>query len=230
MRKKDKTSPGEASPEPKKKLKKWQIILIVILILAFLGSLMGGGDKKESDSSASKIETESKETKEDTKDEPVEEPEPEKPQVQSWGEGMYKVGTDIPAGEYRLIASFSGYFQIASDSTGSLDSIIANDNFDTSSIITVSDGQYLTLSRCDAYTFGQGPSADITKEGMFKVGYDLPAGEYKIHSDSDGYVEVSSDSTHNLYSIVSNNNFSGDSYITVSDGQYLKLARANIVQ
>lgn len=151
-------------------------------------------------------------------------------QVQTWKDGMYKVGSDIPAGEYVLIASASGYFQLSSDSTGSFESIIANDNFDTNTIVTISEGQYLTLTRCTAYGINDAPALDTSKEGMFKVGKDLAAGEYKIHSDSDGYVQVSSSSDHSFESIVSNDNFSGDSYITVSDGQYLTLTRANIVQ
>lgn len=152
------------------------------------------------------------------------------PDVESWDDGMYKVGTDLLAGEYVLISNISGYFQVSTDSTGSLDSIVANDNFTTNSIISVSDGQYLTLKGCTAYKIGEEPALDTSKEGMFKVGKDIPAGEYKIHADSDGYIEVSSDSSHNMTSIVSNENFTGDTYITVSDGQYLKLVRATIVQ
>lgn len=222
----------ETSSAPKKKLKKWQIVLIVIVILGIFGSLSGGGD--DSKDTAASTATEEKEDeaskKEETKEEQAEESEPEEPQVQTWSEGMYKVGTDIPAGEYVLIATTSGYFEIDSDSTGTLDSIIANDNFNTNTIVTISDGQYFTLTRCVAYNINEAPALDTTKEGMFKVGKDLPAGEYKIHSDESGYVEVSSNSSHVLDSIVSNDNFTGDSYITVSDGQYLTLTRAYIVQ
>lgn len=70
---------------------------------------------------------------------------------------------------------------------------------------------------------------------MFKVGTYLPAGEYKISVDEDsvvgyGYIEVSTDSSHVLSSIKSNDNIDGDSYITVSDGEYLKLSGCHIVQ
>lgn len=151
-------------------------------------------------------------------------------EMPSWREGMYKVGADLPAGEYVLISSGGGYFEICSDSTGSFESIIANGNFDTNSIVTVSDGMYLDFSRADAYAIDASPDLDISKEGMFKVGKHLPAGEYKIHSDDSGYVQVTSDSTQSFESILSNDNFTGDSYITLSDGQYITLSRANIVQ
>lgn len=150
--------------------------------------------------------------------------------MQSWKEGMYKVGADIPAGEYVLISSGGGYFEICTDSSGSFDSIVANGNFDTNSIITVSDGMYLEFTRADAYAIDSSPELDTSKEGMFKIGKHIPAGEYKIHSDDSGYVQVSSDSSQTFESIVSNDNFAGDSYITLSDGQYLTLSRACIVQ
>ena len=66
-------------------------------------------------------------------------------------EGTYKVGSEIPAGEYKLTTttSVSGYYAILKDSSGT-DNIIANDNFDNQSYVTVKDGQYLELSRCKA--------------------------------------------------------------------------------
>ena len=68
----------------------------------------------------------------------------------------------------------------------------------------------------------------LLPEGMYKTGVDLPAGEYKVTADSMGYAEVSSNSSHDMGSIVSNDNFQGEKYITVKDGQYLKLTRAKI--
>lgn len=66
-------------------------------------------------------------------------------------EGTYKVGSEIPAGEYKLTTttSVSGYYAILKDSSGT-DNIIANDNFDNQSYVTVKDGQYLELNRCKA--------------------------------------------------------------------------------
>lgn len=146
-------------------------------------------------------------------------------------EGTYKVGTDIPAGEYVMFATAGGYFSLSSDSTGSFSSIICNDNFDYNTIITVSDGQYLEIKRACAVPIDQeGYTLETTGEGMFKVGKHIPAGEYKIIADGDGYIEVSSNSTHDFNSIVSNDNFTGEKYITVTDGQYLKLSRAHIQQ
>lgn len=145
--------------------------------------------------------------------------------------GMYKIGSDMSAGEYRLISDTGGgYMQISSDSTGSFDSIIANANFDNNLIVSLKKGQYFKFDRARAYTMVESPKIDANQEGMFKVGKDIKAGEYKIESAGSGYVQVSSDSTHDMNSIVSNDNFEGSSYITVSNGQYLLLTRARIVE
>jgi hypothetical protein len=67
------------------------------------------------------------------------------------GEGIYKVGYDIPAGEYNLIrnmGSSSAYYAVLSDDSGSISSIVTNSNFSgTNAIVTVSEGQYLKVSR-----------------------------------------------------------------------------------
>ena len=67
-----------------------------------------------------------------------------------YGEGMYKVGKDIPAGEYKLVATEAendGYYAVLSSSYNYGDNIVANDNFSNNAYITVQDGQYLQISR-----------------------------------------------------------------------------------
>ena len=54
----------------------------------------------------------------------------------SYPVGQYKVGTDMPVGEYILFASGGkGYFCVSSDSNAK--DILFNDNFEYNSIITV---------------------------------------------------------------------------------------------
>lgn len=152
----------------------------------------------------------------------------------SYGEGTYKVGSDIEAGEYFVYCTsdISCYFAVNSDSTGSLSSVVANDNIDTFAFISVEDGQYLEVSRgrfvkaSDAPV--PGPDSDGNYgPGMYRVGVDIPAGEYKVTStNSSGcYMEVSKDSKGTMYSIVSNDNIDTFAYITVSEGQYLTVDR-----
>ena len=155
-------------------------------------------------------------------------------ELEQYDAGMYKVGTDIPAGEYILDPSAMAYYQVASDSTGALESIVSNDNFSGTRYITVSDGQYLTLTSCTAYPASYVPDGKVKNDnlsgGMYKVGVDIEAGEYKVTPEGDGYYEVDSSSAGTLDAIVANENFSSDVYVTVADGQYLKLSGATLVK
>ena len=77
---------------------------------------------------------------------------PGKAETASVEEGMYLVGKDIPAGTYLLTCTseFGGYFARCKDASGEFGSIIANDNFENTSYVTVKAGEYLKLSRCGA--------------------------------------------------------------------------------
>lgn len=171
---------------------------------------------------------------------PVPTPTPVPPPV--WHQsGMYKVGQDIPAGEYFLKrdGSITAYFAILKDSSGTLDSIIANDNFETFRYVKLKDGEYFEIERAVFIEVENAPEdiideddreEGIAPEGMYKIGRDLPAGEYKVICDDDmAYIEVAKDSRHKLSSIVSNDNFSSSRYIKVKDGQYLTVVRGHIV-
>lgn len=158
---------------------------------------------------------------------------PDKPAVKKYKSGQYKVGADLPAGEYVAIARGDAYIEVATNSTGNLDSILANDIFINRSIITVSDGQYLKIQNAELYAFNDAPKVQpkdgFLQSGMYKVGVDLPAGEYKVFSEGgDSYIETSSASSHSLNDIIANDIFQGDKYVTVSDGQYVKFFRAKI--
>lgn len=169
-----------------------------------------------------------------TTPEPTPTPEPEEPnpfeKMTTYSEGQYKIGTDMPSGEYILFStSGNGYFSVTTDANG--DDIVFNDNFDVNSIVTVHDGEFLKLSRAFAVStvdfYSEYTIVTDSPGVMLKVGKDLYAGEYKIKATSDsGYYCIYADSRHN--DIVSNDNFSGSRYIEVADGQYLVLSRCVI--
>lgn len=149
------------------------------------------------------------------------------------GPGKYSIGRDMPAGEYILVAAddpYISYFNIAHDSSGNIDSLIASDIVDTNLYVTVSNGQYLELYGCLAFHAENALEFNVRYEGMYKVGKDIPAGQYYIRSISQfgGYYAISKDSKHTMFSIVENELFEGYRYITVEDGQYLTLSRAEI--
>lgn len=191
-------------------------VIGVIVLFIFIGSAFGGGSSTNEDSTNnSGTNTENAES--------VDEPQ------KGFEGGMYKVGTDMPAGEYVVIGS--GYLQISSDSTGEFGSILENDNYVNRTIIAVADGQYVQFSG-RAYTWEEAPKLDTSSgtlpDGKYKVGVDFPAGEYKVTPNGDGYLAVSTSASESVSSIVTNDNFNTEKYITVQDGQYLKLNRASL--
>lgn len=145
------------------------------------------------------------------------------------GSGEYKVGKDIPAGEYYVKCnSYNLYIEVASDSSGTLDSIKYNLNTENGAYITVEDGEYLKINGGDIYELDKapknGPDGGYYKDGMYKVGKDIPAGEYNVESTKDlAYIEVASDSRHQIDGIITNDNFQNNKLVTVENGQYLTL-------
>ena len=149
----------------------------------------------------------------------------------TWYEAStYKVGTDLPAGEYYIecISDVQSYFAINADSSG--DDILENENFRGCHFVTVENGQYLEVSR-GVFTNASGVKLNINAsdvpEGMYRVGVDIPAGEYKLtctSSDSKAYFAVYDNSSANR-DIRENDNFPKNQYITVYNGEYLQLKR-----
>jgi hypothetical protein len=69
-------------------------------------------------------------------------------------------------------------------------------------------------------------ASDSYGPGTLKVGVDIPAGEYKVtstRSSGDGYWCIRNSSAADAQ-ILKNDSFSGSSYVTVQDGQYLELS------
>lgn len=152
------------------------------------------------------------------------------PPLKYYKEGVYKVGKDIPSGEYVLFATDDfGYFSVNKDASGKLDSIIANDIFNYNSIITLKNGQYLEMKRCKAVK-ASSVKVNTSGEGMFRVGIDIAPGTYQLIATRSpyAYVAVSSSSNHNLNDIVMNDNFSKNKYVEVKKGQYLTLSGCKI--
>lgn len=147
-------------------------------------------------------------------------------------EGQYRVGTDMKPGDYIAYTFGGGYYCISSDANG--DDIVANNNFDNQNYIHVNSGQYLELSDCwirpvsekSKVTYYNG----YLEDGQYKVGDDIAPGTYKVTAtgtgDYDGYFCITSDA--NGDNIISNDNFGGTRYITISYGQYLELSDCKI--
>ncbi len=153
-----------------------------------------------------------------------------KSSVKLYYEGQYKVGVNLPAGDYIAYPtdSLGGFFEITSDANGS--DIIAIDNFDGQRYFSVKNGEYLTLHRCEARKVSDKikfnyKSGKTISDGQYLVGDDIPAGEYlaKQTGSSGGYYAICSDA--NGENIIANDFFNGQSYFTLKNGEYLLLSR-----
>jgi preprotein translocase subunit SecG len=221
-----------------KKILKWIGIVFVALII--IGSIAGGNNDKNTEQTkqpdATQETSSSENTEKVTQENPKEkeETEPEE-KFTKYKSGNYKVGTDLPAGEYKLFTKTMAYYEVTKDSSGNFDSIICNDNFSNFSYIKVEDGQYLKLQSCFAVPAAEAPAYEPTNgkymPGKYKVGFDIPAGEYKVVSDGTmAYIEVSSNCLGTMDSIISNDNFENSKYITINDGNYFKMQGCYIDQ
>ena len=148
--------------------------------------------------------------------------------------GQYKIGKDIPAGEYLLIGN--GYFEIMPDSSGDISKVIVNDNFKNRRYASAQDGEYLkVVGDIKIFPVRKAPQENFDSEnlaeGQYKIGKDIPSGEYKItaNENEDGYFEVT-EKNRGIKDILTNGIIQKNSgvYISVKDGQYLKIQRARM--
>ena len=153
----------------------------------------------------------------------------------------YKVGTDIEAGEYLIISdnstSTDSFIKISTDNIGTSESTLYSARFENNEHMytTITDNQYLIIKGATFYTLDDAPSIipedGIYQNGQFKVGTDIPAGEYKYivdKSDGRGFIEVSKSSKHDFTEIVFSETPLVDGYITLTDGQYVTLQDVHI--
>ena len=151
-------------------------------------------------------------------------------------QGKYKIGQDIPAGEYIIFQNelnYLGYLEISKDNSGNVESILSSFNIFKNRIITLNADQYLSLEDASMYEFDKSPSIKpsngIYKNGMYKVGVHIPAGKYKVIPYSDlSYYAIYKDSSGQMDSIINNETIDNPIYINISDGQYLELQDALI--
>lgn len=153
--------------------------------------------------------------------------------------GMYKVGEDLPSGEYLLIKNkdeMMGSFNRTTDTTGEIGSTIDSNAFSNFEYIYVDEGEYLQIDKCtlvpkaeDDHNFMED---DTISDGMFEVGVDIAPGEYKLEPINEG-----GDCWFSLYNnlnglqlsngkipdLVTADSFEGSRYITLKEGQFLKL-------
>lgn len=154
-------------------------------------------------------------------------------------EGYYEVGVNIPAGEYVLLSTseWGSYYEIRSNADfDSYDDMIDYCYFSYNAIIRLEDGQFLNLNNCSASPIEEMPQISYLSGEMFKVGYHIPAGTYRISVSEDSYYYgtcyILSAPTDNYDVVLSSVSvYDGeDATITVQDGQYVQLKGCYIAE
>lgn len=162
-------------------------------------------------------------------------------QGKAFDTGSYVQG-DIPKGEYAFIPfEGSGKYYKEEDSAGN---IIDNENFDSFGYVYVHGAGNIEtggvlVSPKDFGTLGVKSAKELYEilnnkqnykdSGWYKIGVDLPDGKYVIESRGEGYVAIMSGPVGNN-EIIDNEIFNGRYSVNVSNGQYLKISNASIVQ
>ena len=147
------------------------------------------------------------------------------------GEGVYLVGTDIPAGLYKgtAVGDALGTWQIASDANGS--STIASDPVISGQFyVQVKKDQYLKLSGVQIVKAAAAAPTKMRSsvgDGVYLVGTDIPAGRYRGEPTDWGSWRTSRDA-NGTQGVHSANEDRGPFYIHVKKGQYLKLVLVKI--
>ena len=154
--------------------------------------------------------------------------------------GDYAVG-DIPEGEYAFIGLDDSKYYCEKDVAGN---IIDNENFQSFGyvyvhgvgnietkgvLVNVSAFEELGVSGAKEIYEIIYEQSDYMQSGMYKIGADISSGNYEIESIGSGYFSLLTGPVGNN-EIIINDNFNGSQMITTSDGQYLELTRAMIVE
>ncbi|MFD7442350.1 hypothetical protein [Streptomyces sp. NPDC059909] len=144
------------------------------------------------------------------------------------GDGDFEVGKDIQPGLYRTSGNDDGmcYWERAKDSSGEMDSLLANDNVTGTSYVTVkASDKVFKSSDCkdweavDEKAKGSPKSEMKGDGGMFKVGADIAPGTYKSTGNDDMcYWERSKDASHSTDAIIANENAKGAAIVKIAPG------------
>ncbi|MEV0176515.1 hypothetical protein AB0I00_36080 [Streptomyces sp. NPDC050803] len=207
---------------------------VVGIVVIGAVSANGGGDDKSSSNSSDKGSSTSADRKTGGEKDTAKAAEKK---VAFAGDGDFQVGSDVKPGTYRSTGNTDGlcYWERAKDSSGEMDSLLANDNVVGTSYVTVkATDKLFTSSDCndweavDEKAKGGSPASEMSGDGgMFRVGVDIAPGTYKSTGNTDDscYWERTKDADHSIDSIIANNNVSGTAVVTISASDaYFKTA------
>ena len=151
-------------------------------------------------------------------------------------ESTFLVGRDLPSGEYFVMVRDGelGYVLVTRNENLVPEEIIWQNHFENHMILTVVDGEYITTLNATLLQIESAivPSFEngVLKAGTYRVGIDIPAGIYTIFANDGltGYFRVATSSRQVDAHIVNRQNFNEPVIISLNDGDYLTMMRAEI--
>lgn len=219
-------------------MKKSLLLLSSMLLLANVG-VLNAQESSESSSSVESSESvstdessEESSSDEETESEDTDQKDPFDPASYDtvFEADMYKIGTDMPAGVYKLFAleEYASY-DLTGDARG--EENIAYNSIETFAYVEVEEGQFLEIS--DAFAV---PVEDVDPveavdgkfgPGVYRIGVDIEPGEYKVTSIGD-YASYDIATDANLNEYVDYGSIEKSNYVEVRDGEYLELVEAEL--
>ncbi len=136
-------------------------------------------------------------------------------------DGTHSVGADIQPGTYRTREASSGcYYARLSGFGGTLDEILSNNNTNSPTVVTISEGDKgFESNRCGIWTQDLSQITDSMTtftDGTYIVGTDIQAGTYKNSGQSGCYYARLSGFSGDLGDIISNNNTDTSTIVTIA--------------
>lgn len=145
--------------------------------------------------------------------------------------GMYRIGTDIPAGEYfiRTDENYSAFVDTYSSSRNMSNNQLDSGYFDNFGFFLAEEGTYLDAD--EPFTPAKNavipaPENGVYSAGMYRIGADLPAGTYTLspNEDYDLHYETRSDAGMDYDSILEQDWSEEPVTVTLEEGQYFSLS------
>jgi hypothetical protein len=140
--------------------------------------------------------------------------------AKTFGDGTYRVGSDVPPGTYRTRGGSGCYWERLRSFSGTLNAIIANENAAGPTIVTIGRrDKGFTTARCGRWTSNL---ARITKSttrfgpGKYIVGVDIAPGTYRGHNTGGCYWERLRSFSGTLSAVIANDNPAGAPIVAIS--------------
>ena len=156
-----------------------------------------------------------------------------------WVDGTYRCPEDLPSGKYSILSLYAPYpnYEVSTSPNN-----MTWSQYALYREIDIKEGDYIKVSQEGILVpFNEIDKNNLQKYGIYKVGKDIQAGDYKVETVADFY---ESDVVHAIegikggYQITKNSPegeiissnmiFSESEYITLNDGEYVTIVNATL--